>query len=72
MTEFKKYFEKSEDPVLLIDNRKHTAQINNAMCNLLTASHLYDCEEKLTVPNVKSLLNKAILIKRRQQSWPAP
>ncbi|MCG9478680.1 MAG: hypothetical protein K9H14_00545 [Actinomycetia bacterium] len=66
MAEFIKYFEKSEDPVLVIDSRKHTAQINNAMCNLLAANHLHG-NEKLTVQNVKSLLNKAIADKEKQQ-----
>ncbi|MCG9479069.1 MAG: GGDEF domain-containing protein [Actinomycetia bacterium] len=63
MVEFMKYFEKSQDPVLAIDSRKHIA-INSAMHNLLAASHLHG-NEKLTVQNVKSLLNKAIADKEK-------
>ncbi len=60
MSELGKYFGKSQDPVLAVDSRKNRAQINSAMYNLLGASHLYSSKEKLTVQNVKSLLNKAI------------
>jgi len=48
-----KYFGKSQDPVLAVDNQKHTAQINSAMYSLLGAGHLYSCEEKLTVQKIK-------------------
>ncbi|MDZ7836994.1 MAG: GGDEF domain-containing protein [Actinomycetota bacterium] len=65
MYEFGKYFGKSQDPVLVIDSRKNTAQINSAMYNLLDAGHLYSSEEKLTIQNVKSLLLKAITDKEK-------
>jgi diguanylate cyclase (GGDEF)-like protein len=65
MAEFRKYFGKSQDPVLVIDSRKNTVQINSAMYDLLNAGHLYSSEEKLSVENVKSLLHKAIADKEK-------
>ncbi|MCG9478932.1 MAG: diguanylate cyclase [Actinomycetia bacterium] len=65
MSEFRKYFGKSQDPILVIDSQKHTAQLNTAMYNLLDAGHLYSSKEKLTIENVKSLLNKAIIDKEK-------